>query len=277
MAKQVSLTTQNRLIISGLVFSTILIVAIAFFAIFNIQKRLNTGYQNFGQVVSKMLAIEYNEIQNKSSSSDFLSKLKTYTDTIVSTHSYIVFVEFDDTNGNLIYKAGDQSFQKANITVNSQIVSKDGKLTGSVTVGLSGKIINQISNTTRASMMFVFAIVWLVFAFVILINTYLITRELRILHNGVQKISGGEFGYKLTDKDVSSEVKELFNAFNNMSNKLHIYEEQNIEQLTLERNKLEAILMSIANGVVVCDNNDSVVMINNHAHKLLELETKCWI
>ncbi len=54
--------------------------------------------------------------------------------------------------------------------------------------------------------------------------------------------------------------------------KLHIYEEQNIEQLTLERNKLEAVLMSIANGVVVCDNNDSVVLVNNHAHQLLDLE-----
>lgn len=59
-----------------------------------------------------------------------------------------------------------------------------------------------------------------------------------------------------------------------MSNKLHIYEEQNIEQLTLERNKLEAVLMSIANGVVVCDNNDNVVLTNNHAHKLLELDEK---
>lgn len=57
-----------------------------------------------------------------------------------------------------------------------------------------------------------------------------------------------------------------------MSNRLHIYEEQNIEQLTLERNKLEAVLMSIANGVVVCDNNDNVVLVNNHAHNLLDLE-----
>ena len=57
-----------------------------------------------------------------------------------------------------------------------------------------------------------------------------------------------------------------------MSARLHIYEEQNIEQLTLERNKLEAILMSIANGVVVCDENDNVVLLNNHAQKLLEVE-----
>ena len=88
---------------------------------------------------------------------------------------------------------------------------------GSVTVGLSGAIVGKVSSTTRASILFVFVIVWLVFAFVVLINTYLITRELRILHDGVQKISSGEFGYKIEGKDVSDEVKELFDAFNNMS------------------------------------------------------------
>ena len=143
---------------------------------------------------------------------------------------------------------------------------------GSVTVGLSGSIVGKVSSTTRASILFVFVIVWLVFAFVILINTYLITRELRILHEGVRKISTGEFGYKIEENDVSEEVLGLFNAFNDMSMRLNLYDEKNIEQLTLERNKLEAVLMSIANGVVVCDNNDNVVLINNHARELLELE-----
>ena len=54
MENKVSLTTQNRLIISGLLLSTFLIVAIAIFAIFNIQKKLNEGYQNFGQVISTL-------------------------------------------------------------------------------------------------------------------------------------------------------------------------------------------------------------------------------
>lgn len=271
--KQVSLTTQNKLIIFGLILSTILIVVIAFFAIVNIQKKLNEGYQNFAQVVSKMLAIEYGEIFSKTPANEIQTKLKAYTDTIVSSHSDIIFIEFNDKNGNLIYRAGENDNPKLpNIIVNSQIILKDGTNSGSVNVGLSGKIIFQISNTTRMSLLFVFAVAWLVFAFVILINTYLITRELRILHDGVQKISGGEFGYNIQDEDVSSEVKELFNAFNNMSDKLHIYEEQNIEQLTLERNKLEAVLMSIANGVVVCDNNDNVILVNKHAQNLLELE-----
>lgn len=268
--RQVSLTTQNRLIISGLLLSTILIVAIAVFAIFNIQKNLNEGYQNFGQIVSKALAIECAELAETS-----YDTLKAHADTIVESHSDIVFIEFRDANGKLLYKANGDSAVKPkspNIIVSSPMISENGISTGSVTVGLSGNIINQISSTTRVSLMFVFTVAWVVFAFVILINTYLITRELRILQKGVQKISTGEFGYTIRDKDVSSEVKELFNAFNNMSNRLHLYEEQNIEQLTLEKNKLEAVLMSIANGVVVCDNNDNIVLINNHAHKLLELD-----
>ncbi len=275
MTKQVSLTTQNRLIISGLLLSTILIVAIAVFAIFNIQKNLNEGYQNFGQIVSKALAIECTELVEHSSNSRNKETLKTHADTIVASHSDIIFIEFRNSDGKLLYRTGaeqNSSLKTSNIIVSSPMINSSGTNIGSVTVGLSGNIISQISSTTRASLLFVFSVAWIVFAFVILINTYLITRELRILHNGVQKISTGEFGYTIKDKDVSAEVKELFNAFNQMSNRLHIYEEQNIEQLTLERNKLEAVLMSIANGVVVCDNNDNVVLINNHAHKLLELD-----
>ena len=77
---------------------------------------------------------------------------------------------------------------------------------------------------------------------------------------------------RIEGKDVSEEVQELFNAFNDMSLRLNLYDEKNIEQLTLERNKLEAVLMSIVNGVVVCDENDKVVLLNNHAKELLELQ-----
>lgn len=275
MTKPVSLTTQNRLIISGLLLSTVLIVAIAVFAIFNIQKKLNEGYQNFGQIVSKALAIECTELSESAPHDKMQETLKKHANTIVDSHSDIVFIEFRNAEGKLLYKTNNSETSNPkvpNIIVNSPMLSSDGTTVGSVTVGLSGSIISQISTTTRASLLFVFAVAWIVFAFVILVNTYLITRELRILHNGVQKISTGEFGYEIQDKDVSAEIKELFNAFNQMSNKLHVYEEQNIEQLTLERNKLEAVLMSIANGVVVCDNNDNVVLTNNHAHKLLELD-----
>ena len=274
--QKISFTTQNRLIVFGLVLSTLLIMAIAIFATVNIQKNLNESYQNFGQVISKILAIESVEITKDAPKNETFQILKSHSDSILKSHQDIVFIEFRDNTGKLIYKAQNnnhKSLKRPNISVSSPMVNvSNGANIGSVTVGLSGSIVGKLSSTTRASILFVFVIVWLVFAFVILINTYLITRELRILHDGVQRISSGEFGYKIEAKEVSEEVQQLFDAFNDMSARLNIYEEQNIEQLTLERNKLEAVLMSIANGVVVCDNNDVVVLINNHAKELLELE-----
>lgn len=251
-----------------------MIVAIAIFAIFNIQKKLNEGYQNFGQVISKTLAIESVEITKNLSASKAKETLKAHSESILKSNNDIVFIEFRDKDGNLIF-SGKSNSQTAAVRVTSPLtISENETPVGAVTVGLSGSIISQIKSTTRASLLFVFMMVWVVFAFVILINTYLITRELRILQEGVKNISTGNFGYKIEGQDVSSEVRELFNAFNDMSAKLHIYEEQNIEQLTLERNKLESILMSIANGVVVCDDDDKVVLVNNHAQKLLEVDDK---
>lgn len=274
MSKKISMTTQNRLIILGLLISTSMIVAIAIFAIFNIQKKLNEGYQNFGQVISKTLAIESVEITKNLSANKAKETLKAHSESILKSNNDIVFIEFRDKDGNLIF-SGKSNSQTAAVRVTSPLtISENETPVGAVTVGLSGSIISQIKSTTRASLLFVFMMVWVVFAFVILINTYLITRELRILQEGVKNISTGNFGYKIEGQDVSSEVRELFNAFNDMSAKLHIYEEQNIEQLTLERNKLESILMSIANGVVVCDDDDKVVLVNNHAQKLLEVDDK---
>jgi two-component system sensor histidine kinase NblS len=274
--QKMSFSTQNRLIIFGLVLSTLLIMAIAVFATVNIQKNLNAGYQNFGQVISRILAIESVEITKNVPKNQVYEILKTHTNSILKAHTDIIYIEFRDSKGNLIYKAKNNAKQPkgvSSISVTSPMISVvDNTNLGSVTVGLSSFNVDKVSSTTRASILFVFVIVWLVFAFVILINTYLITRELRILNDGVRRISSGEFGYKIEGKDVSEEVRELFNEFNDMSARLNIYEEQNIEQLTLERNKLEAVLMSIANGVVVCDNNDDVVLVNNHARALLELD-----
>lgn len=280
MNNKISLTTQNRLILLGLVLSTLLIIVIAVFASYNIQQKLNEGYQNFGKIISKTLAIESVQVIKDIPDYAKYDTLKNHSQSILNSNDDIAFIEFTDNRGNVIYSSKEdyrKQSEGSKIAVSSpMIVSNLGKsyAIGSVMVGLSGNIINQISSTTRASLLFVFVVAWAVFALVILINTYLITRELRILHHGVRKISTGEFGYKIQGKGVSTEVRELFDAFNDMSNRLHLYEEQNVEQLTLEKNKLEAVLMSIANGVVVCDNFDNVVLVNSHAQQLLEVNEK---
>lgn len=277
---KLSLTTQNQLILLGLVLSTLFIVVIAIVASVNIQNKLNEGYQNFGKIISKTLAIESADVIKDIPDYAKYGTLKYHSQSILNSNDDIAFIEFTNNHGEVIYSSKEdypKQAELAKISVSSPMIVKhlgQSSSIGSVMVGLSGNIISQISGTTRASLLFVFVIAWAVFALVIVINTYLITRELRILHHGVRKISTGEFGYKIEGKGVSTDVRELFEAFNDMSSRLHLYEEQNVEELTLERNKFEAVLMSIANGVVVCDNFDNVVLINNHAQKLLEVTEK---
>ena len=276
--KSLSISTQNKLILLGLVVSTVLIVGLAVFAITNIQEKISEVYRGFGEILTKTLAIESVEITKDFQEFDRFSTLQNHSRSIINSNNEIAFIEFRDNQNNVIYSTKNdypQRAQKAQITSFAQMISDiDGLKTsiGKVTVGLSGGASKDISHATRNSMLVVFTVAWLVFTLVILINTILITRELSILHHGVKKISTGDFGYTLDDKNTSGEIKDLIRAFNDMSQRLHQYEEQNIDELTLERNKFEAVLMSIVNGVVVCDNFDNVVLVNNAAKKMLEVE-----
>ncbi len=272
-----SMTAQARLIVMGLAISTAFILGAAWFATCSIDKNMNSAYKNFGQVLSKTLAIEGVELTKEIPQLAKYDALRSNSVSILKSNEDIAFIVFKDNNSKTIYSSKDdypEQAEKARITVSSPMIVKnlsDSKNVGSVTVGLSGKIMDKVSATSKLSLAIVFLLAWLVIVGIVYMNSTIITTELRKLYQGVKKISTGEFGYKIDDKNVDKEVKELYNAFNDMSEKLSRYNEQTIESLTFERNKLESVLMSIVNGVVVCDNHDKVIMVNNHAKKLLEV------
>ena len=269
---------QTRLIIAGLTVSTAFIFLTACFATYSIGRNMDNAYKNFAQVLSKTLAIEGVEVTKELPELAKYDALRTNTGSVLRSNDDIAFVTFKDSKSKIIYTSKDDyptQADKARITVSSPMVVKNGQETvnaGSVEVGLSGTIMDKVTATSRASIAIVFALVWLVVLGIIYMNSSIITRELRKLHQGVKKISSGEFGYMLDDRDVDKEIKELYSAFNDMSERLSKYNEQTIESLTFERNKLESVLMSIVNGVVVCDNHDKVIMVNNYAKRLLEVE-----
>lgn len=272
-----SMTAQTRLIIAGLAVSTAFIMGVAGFSVYSIDKNMNGAYKNFAQVLSKTLAIEGVEVTKEVPQLAKYDALRSNSVSILKSNDDIAFIIFKDNNSKVIYSSKDdypEQAEKARITVSSPMVVKNlaqVENVGSVTVGLSGRIMDNVSATSKVSISIVFLLAWLVIVGIVYMNSSIITTELRKLYQGVKKISSGEFGYKLDDKDVDKEVKELYSAFNDMSEKLSRYNEQTIESLTFERNKLESVLMSIVNGVVVCDNHDKVIMVNNHAKKLLEV------
>lgn len=276
--KKFKMTTQTRLFLLGMIISTVFIAAIGYFSIQNIQQNLNAGYKNFGQIISKTLAIEGIEITRDLPEYGKYDMLRSHSQSILKSNDDIAFIEFRDQLSNVIYSSKDdypKQAEKAHITVSSPMVVKDAassQVVGSVIIGLSGTIINNISTTTRTTLMIIFVLVWLAVATNVTWNSILTTRELKKLHDGVKRIATGEFGYQVEGKGMSHDAEELFASFNEMSQRLRHYEEQNIEQLTYEKNKLEGVLMSIVNGVVVCDNTDKIILVNNQAQNLLEVK-----
>lgn len=277
-AKKKGISAQTRLIVTGLILSTAFILCAAFFATYSISMNMNSAYRNFAQVLAKTLAIEGIEITKEVPPLAKYDALRTNAVSILNSNDDISYIVFKDSASKVVYSSKDDypdQAAKAKIPVSSPMVVKgeNGKqIVGSVEVGLSGSITDKVTTTSRISIIIVFILAWLVVLGIVYMNSSIITRELRKLHQGVKKISSGEFGYMLDDKDADSETKELYEAFNDMSERLSKYNEQTIESLTFERNKLESVLMSIVNGVVVCDNHDKVIMVNNYAKKLLEVE-----
>ena len=271
-------TTQNRLIVFGLLSTTIVMVCLTCFAVSKIHKNLDVGYKNFGQIISKTLAIESVEITKDIPELSKYDTLRSHSLSILGSNDDIAFIEFKAQDGKTIYTSKEDYANRANhakIVVSSPMQLKNGiesKNVGSVIVGLSGTIISAITDTTTTSLIMVFALTWGLIVLVMLAQTILSTKELKVLQDGVKKISSGAFGVKVESQGMTKEVKQLFDAFNDMSTKLHQFEEQNIGQLTLEKNKLEAVLACIANGVVVCDNYDNVILVNEHAQQLLDVK-----
>ncbi|MBR6127327.1 PAS domain-containing protein [bacterium] len=276
--KKKGISAQTRLIITGLAVSTLFIVLIAGFVTYSIGENMKNAYRSFGQVLAKTLAIEGVEVTKEIPQLAKYDALRTNAVSVLNSNNDIAYIIFKDTNSKIIYSSKDDypdQAEKSMIPVSSPMVIKsaDGKHNvGSVEVGLSGNITDKVTKTSRTSIAIVFVLAWLVIVGIVYMNSSIITRELRKLYQGVNKISSGEFGYTLESKDADKEVQELYVAFNDMSERLSKYNEQTIESLTFERNKLESVLMSIVNGVVVCDNHDKVIMVNNYAKRLLEVE-----
>ncbi|MCR5265674.1 MAG: PAS domain-containing protein [Cyanobacteria bacterium RUI128] len=271
------MSAQKRLVVIGFAFSTILIAMISVLALYSIDDNLNKCYKYFGQVISKSLAIESVEITRGLPQNTVYNTLRTHSVSILESNDDMAYIEFRDNKDNIIYSSRNDKMcpkRVARINSASSMLSYDNgtqKIVGSVSIGLTGSVIDGISFVTKISLIIAFIICWLTIGSIILLNVILAMKELNLLYDGVKRLSSGEFGYKLDSKDASRVVRELYKAFNDMSEKLRSYSESSVESLMLERNKFEAILMSIANGVVVCDSSDTVQLVNEHAKQLLDV------
>ena len=274
-SKKISLfnmNNQSKTIIIFWFFSSLLIFFTAFFVIDKTQQKIEKSYQDFGLMLARTLASESIDLIKGLPTDEKQIKLELYTQKLLQDNKDIEFIEYKNTESETYFTIGEKSDKenKNSLIVNAPMYLEE-KIVGSVQVGFTGNSMSAISKATKNSIVTIFMVMWFLSLIAVLINTLVITRQISLLSYGVKKISSGEFGYKLQPNDLWGEIKLLFDEFNKMSVKLREYEEKNIDELTYEKNKLESVLMSIANGVIVCDNFDRVILLNNVGSTMLGL------
>ncbi len=102
---------------------------------------------------------------------------------------------------------------------------------------------------------------------VTLVVSHKITRPIEQMKDAAKRFAAGQLDHRVPVPD-SEELAELAGALNETADRL----KRTIETITNQKNQLEAILSSMAEGVIAVDSDGRVVSINKKAALLLEID-----
>ncbi len=86
----------------------------------------------------------------------------------------------------------------------------------------------------------------------------------------IQRVSEGDYEQKIP-VDSDTELGDMSKAFNIMSVKLKEFEEMNLEQLKAQKSRMETIIKSITDGLVVLNEKRDIILTNNAASSILDI------
>jgi two-component system, OmpR family, sensor histidine kinase NblS len=149
-------------------------------------------------------------------------------------------------------------------------LNNDGKYLGVLAIGTNPNPATiSSSSLTRDVTTAVFVSIWVMVILGAVFNALTVTKPIKELLNGVENIAQGNFKQRV-DSPLSGEFKALMQGFNVMADQLERYEEQNIEELTAEKAKLDTLVSTIADGAVLLDPDLHIVLANAAAQRIFQ-------
>ncbi|MEO0947909.1 MAG: ATP-binding protein, partial [Cyanobacteria bacterium J06641_5] len=151
-------------------------------------------------------------------------------------------------------------------------LEREGEPLGVMAVGINpNPTVVASSHLTRDVTIAVFISIWAMVILGVVLNALTITRPIKELLQGVRNIAAGRFRQRI-ELPLGGELGELIVSFNDMAERLANYEEQNIEELTAEKAKLDILVTTIADGAILLDPDLQVVLANPTARRLFDWE-----
>lgn len=97
-----------------------------------------------------------------------------------------------------------------------------------------------------------------------------LSRPIMHLINGAERVAAGDFTTQV-DVHTRDELSDLSHTFNSMTRKLKEYADLQVDKIIAEKTKTEAIIFSIADGIIMTDHTGTIQLINNQALQIFDI------
>ncbi|AOY83351.1 ATP-binding protein [Moorena producens JHB] len=293
-------TLQTKLMAAATLVVSLLMSGLTFWAVNTIQQDARINDTRFGRDLGLLLAANV-EPHVAANNFDELARFSSRFYTSTSSVRYILYA---DEDGEIIFgipfsaaevknsltiqrrielpegyaKNSDQPMARQHLTPDGQVTDvfvpliDENKYLGVLAVGINpNPTVVVSSNLTRDVTIAVFISIWVMVILGAVGNALTITKPIKELLVGVRNIAAGNFKQRI-EMPLGVELRELVCSFNDMAERLERYEEQNIEELTAEKAKLETLVSTIADGAVLIDTNFKVMLVNPTARRIFGWE-----
>jgi two-component system, OmpR family, sensor histidine kinase NblS len=290
-----SLQTKLMALITLLV--SLLMSAVTFWAVNDIQTDARLNDTRFGKDLGLLLAANVAPLVAKND----LQEVTRLSKEFYESSSSIRYILYADPDGEIFYgipfnsnevknslsirrriqlpedpmMRPDRPLVRQHITPQGEVtdifvnLQHDGKALGIIAIGINPNPTAVASSSLTLDVTTaVFVSIWAMVILGAASNSVTITRPMRELVAGVQNIASGNFKQRI-DLPFGGELGELIRSFNEMAQRLKKYEEQNIEELTAEKAKLETLVSTIADGALLLDSDMRIVLANPAAIKIM--------
>jgi len=293
-------TLQTKLMAAATLVVSLIMSGLTFWAVNTIQHDARINDTRFGSDLGLLLASNVAPLIAE----DNLTAVAQFSQRFYSSTSSVRYMLYADESGKIFF--GTPFWQPEvqnslsiarrinlpeNYAANSEMpmvrqhVTPDGEVTdvfvpllhegrylGVLAIGTNpNPTVVTSSNLTRDVTIAVFVSIWVMVILGAVSNALMITQPIKELLTGVKNIAAGNFKQRI-DLPLSGELGELIFSFNDMAQRLESYEEQNIEELTAEKAKLETLVSTIADGAVLLDADLQVILVNPTARRIFGWE-----
>ena len=295
-------TLQTRLMAAGTLVVSLIMSGLTFWAVNIIQQDARLNDTRFGRDLGLLLAANVTPLI----ADHDLTEVARFSSRFYSSTSSVRYMIYADQEGKIFFgipfsesevknslaikrrielpesyaKNSSLPMVRQHLTPNGQVtdvfvpLNQDNRYLGVLALGINpNPTVVASSNLTRDVTIAVFVSIWAMVILGGVFNALNITKPIKELLLGVKNIAAGNFQQRI-DLPLGGELGELIFSFNEMAEKLEKYEEQNIEELTAEKAKLETLVSTIADGAVLIDTDLQVMLVNPTARKIFGWEGK---